>query len=356
MTLAVVLGTKAELIKTMPVMKELDKRKIDYWFIHTGQHSLGELLEDFDLKEPDFVIYAPPKKSSRFMGKLHKALLMWFILIPKIWRLLRKLKPKYVIYHGDTLSAAAAAVATKFSGANGVHLEAGLRSGSIFEPFPEEISRLICDYFSSILLAVSDLTEANLKKARYGRQVVKVGNTIVDSVKLCRALVTPKKGNYVVVNVHRHENIKSKIRLRKIIDILAAVNNKIIWPIHDNTKHQLIKFGLWEKLRQSNIEFSSLKTYPEFISLLAGCKYIITDGGSIQEESLALGKPCILLRKRTERPEGLDTGLNFLTGLDFNKALVAIRRIEAAPNVSSFKNPYGDGKSAELIVDYLLEK
>ncbi|HKZ49713.1 MAG TPA: UDP-N-acetylglucosamine 2-epimerase [Candidatus Nanoarchaeia archaeon] len=353
--IAIVLGTKAELIKTMPVMKELDKRKIPYSFIHTGQHSLGELLEDFKLKKPDVVLYEPPKLSSRFMVKTHKAIFWGMSLVPKIISALRKLKPKYVIYHGDTMSASAAAVASKLAGCKGVHLEAGLRSGSLLEPFPEEISRQICDSFSSVLLAVSDLTESTLRNEGRKGEIVKAGNTIVDSVKICLKLnkTKPKAKGYVVVNIHRHENIKSKERLVKIVGIIASVERNVIWPIHDNTKQQLIKFGLWEKLQKQNIELWPLISYIDFIHLLANCKYIITDGGSIQEESLSLRKPCILLRRRTERIEGLSTGLNFLTDLHSEKALGAINQIESGLKVKDFQNPYGNGDSAGIIVDYL---
>jgi len=353
--IAIVLGTKAELIKTMPVMKELDKRKIKYWFIHTGQHSLGDILKDFALRKPDFVLYEPPKQSSRFMVRLNKALLFWFVLIPKIWQLLTKLRPKYAIYHGDTLSAAAAAIASMFAGCRGVHLEAGLRSGSIFEPFPEEISRLICDRFSSVLLAVSDLTEKNLKNGFYVGKILKVGNTVVDSVRICLEL--PKSHNlgkdFVIVSIHRHENIKSKERLAKIVDIITSVKSNVVWPLHDNTRQQLVKFGLWKKLQRKNLLIMQPRSYKEFISMFSDAKYAVVDGGSIQEESLALKKPCILLRKRTERQEGLAIGINFLTGLDLNKAKEAIKIAEGGVVVKAFENPYGDGHSAEKIVDLL---
>ena len=355
--IAIVLGTKAELIKTMPVMKELDERKIPYWFIHTGQHPLSDVLKDFGLKLPDFVLYEPPKLSSRFMVKLNKALLFWFVLIPKIWQLLMRLRPEYVIYHGDTLSAAAAAVASKFAGRRGVHLEAGLRSGSIFEPFPEEISRIICDSFSSVLLAVSDLTEFNLKSGFYGGKIVKVGNTVVDSVRIC--LESPKFHNlgkdFVLVSIHRYENIISKERLAKIVDIITSVKSNVIWPLHDNTRQQLVKFGLWRKLQRKNMLIMQPRNYREFISLFSDAKYAVVDGGSIQEESLALKKPCILLRKRTERQEGLSTGLNFLTGLDLGRAKEAIQMAENGIFVKNFENPYGDGHSAEKIADFLLK-
>lgn len=356
---AFVLGTKAELIKCAPVMKEFEKRGIAYFFIHTGQHSLGDIISDFKLKRPDFVLYEPPKLSSRFMTKTRKALFWGLPLIFKIRKLLVRLKPKYVLYHGDTLSAATAAIATKLcKGPESVHLEAGLRSGSILEPFPEEISRQICDRFSDVLFAVSNLTESNLRKEKHRGKIIKVGNTIIDSVKICLGIYKYKRkyypNSYVLVNIHRHENIKSVDRLTKIVQIIEKINYPVVWPIHDNTKKQLIKFGLWNTLQKLNVHFSPLCPYIEFIQLLANSKYLVTDGGSIQEESLALKKPCILLRKRTERIEGLSTGINFLTNLDVENTVQLIKRIEQGIKVKNFENPYGNGGASAKIVDFLI--
>jgi UDP-N-acetylglucosamine 2-epimerase (non-hydrolysing) len=359
--IAIVLGTKAELIKTMPLIKELDRRGIDYKFIHTGQHSLGELCEDFDIRKPDIVLYEPPKLSSRFMVKTHKAVFWGLSLVPKIRKTLNKIKPDYVLYHGDTLSTAAAAIASSSlfgskKWLNG-HLEAGLRSGNMFEPFPEEISRRIADGCSDLLFAPSKLSMKNLKHLR-GKTYV-TGNTIIGSVIECIKIAKRRKlqvikGKYVVVNVHRHENIKSKARMEKIYEIIKAVGFPIIWPIHDNTKKQMIEFGLWDKFNQLNIKFSPLVKYIEFIWMINNSKYIITDGGSIQEESLVLKKPCVLLRERTERQEGLNTGLNFLTKLDLNYSKKVIKRIEASEvKVKNFVNPYGDENASKKIVEIL---
>ncbi|MEM2955019.1 MAG: UDP-N-acetylglucosamine 2-epimerase, partial [Candidatus Nanoarchaeia archaeon] len=138
--IAIVLGTKAELIKTMPLMRELEKRGIDYHFIHTGQHTIIDLVKDFGVKEPDTVLYEPPKLSSRFMVKTHKAIFWDIPLVFKIRNSLKKVKNlSYVLYHGDTMSTASASIASSnFLNLNkkweNVHLEAGLRSKDIFEP------------------------------------------------------------------------------------------------------------------------------------------------------------------------------------------------------------------------------
>ena len=351
--IAIIIGTKAELIKCAPIMLELQKRKHDYWFIHTGQHPLKKACKEFGVKKPDFILSKEPKISTKFWSKVSKHSILWSLsMIFKIRKLIRKLKPNYVIYHGDTMSSAMAAIASSKilnlrKKWKNVHLEAGLRSESLKEPFPEEISRRICDRFSDILLAVSERSKNNLKKEKQKGKIIKIGNTIIDSAlisyRIAKKKYKIKEKNYALVNFHRHENLKSKEKLTKMINILSAINIKIVWPIHDNTKHYLKKYNLFNKIKKNkNIKIMSLVNYFDFINMLANCKYLITDGGSIQEESLVFKKPCILLRERTERQEGLKTGINFLTKLNVNSTIELIKQIEKNKiKVRKFENPYG---------------
>jgi len=367
--IAIVIGTKAELIKCMPIMLELQKRKQDYWFIHTGQHPLGQACKEFGIKQPDFVLSKEPKKTTKFWSKINRISFFWCLLMVfKIRKIINKLKPKYVIYHGDTMSTSCAAIASSKILNLGkkwinVHLEAGLRSGSLFEPFPEEISRQISDRFSDLLLAVSNRSEKNLKRERkrfiFGR-IKKIGNTIIDSATIIYNKARKKKefkkskSEYVLINIHRHENLKEK-RLKEIVEILKAIKIKGIWPLHDNTAYYLKKYNLMKEVKKmKNIKITPLTNYFHFIFLLANCKYLITDGGSIQEESLIFKKPCILLRKKTERQEGFNTGINFLTKLEVQKTQKIIRMIEANKiKVKKFKNPYGKPGVSKKIVNIL---
>jgi UDP-N-acetylglucosamine 2-epimerase len=363
--IAIVIGTKAELIKCMPIMLELQKQKRDYWFIHTGQHPLGEACKDFGVKKPDFILSKEPKISTKFWSKINKLSIFWFLsMIFKIKKIIGRLKPKYVIYHGDTMSTAAASIGSSnllnnYKSWKNVHLEAGLRSGSMWEPFPEEISRKISDKFSDILLAVSDLTENILKKEFKNKRIIKIGNTIVDSSYICynqgKTKYKKEKEGYALINIHRHENIRDKKRMIQISKILKSVKIKSIWPLHDNTEYYLKKYNLMKDIHQiKNLTITPLMDYFNFISLLANCKYLITDGGSIQEESLVFKKPCILLRKRTERQEGLNTGLNFLTDLDVEETKKIINKIENnLLKIKNFKNPYGEPGVSKKIVEIL---
>uniref|UniRef100_A0A7C4JRK1 UDP-N-acetylglucosamine 2-epimerase (Non-hydrolyzing) n=1 Tax=Thermodesulfobacterium geofontis TaxID=1295609 RepID=A0A7C4JRK1_9BACT len=364
--IALVIGTKAELIKCIPVIKELEKRKMEYTIIHTGQHSLSTLILDFNIRKPDIVLHRPPKLSSRFMTKTQEAIFWGLNLIRRMRKIFDKLQPNYILFHGDTLTTASAAIASSnFFGRKkwkSAHLEAGLRSFNLFEPFPEEISRRIADRFSDVLFAPSDFCVENLKKEKVRGEIIKTGNTIVDVVFLSlkiakkRNLKRPKERKYVVVNIHRHENIKSRERMKKIVEIIKSISFPMYWPIHDNTKQQLVKFNLLNELKGRDIHFLPLLGYINFLWLMKNAYYLVTDGGSIQEESLVLRKPCILLRKETERQEGLKTGINFLTKLDVEYSKGIIKMLESSSfKVPKFKNPYGDGKSSKRIVEYLTE-
>jgi len=368
--IAIVIGTKAELIKCIPIMLELQKRNLNYTFISTGQHNLTKLSNELNVKNPDFILSKEPENTTKFWSRVNNNSFFWNILMVfKIKKLLRKIKPKYVIYHGDTMSSADAAIGSSrilnpFKKWKNVHLEAGLRSGSLSEPFPEEISRQICDKFSDTLFAVSDLTEKNLKNQfkNSKKEVIKTGNTVIDSAWIiyenAKKKFKKQKQGYVLINLHRHENLINKNRMIKIVEILKKTKIKGIWPLHENTKVFLEKYGLMSQVsNMKNIEITPLKDYEEFIFLLGNCKYLITDGGSIQEESLVFKKPCILLRNLTERQEGLNSGINFLTKLNVEEAGLIIRDIEKNKiKIKNFKNPYGEKGLSKQIVNYLLER
>ena len=362
--IAIIIGTKAELIKCMSLMRELEKIKKGYWFIHTGQHPLGKACEEFSVKKPDFILSPEPKISTKFWSKINRFSILWFLLmIFKIKNKIREIKPKYVIYHGDTMSTAAASIGSSRmlnsrKKWKNVHLEAGLRSGSIWEPFPEEISRQISDRFSDILFAVSKRSENNLTKLK-GKKIINTGNTIVDSAQIAYEIGKKKKikipKEYALINIHRHENLRSRKRMASIVEILKLIKVRAIWPLHDNTEYHLKKYGLMESIKKiKNIEITELTNYPKFIFLIANCKYLVTDGGSIQEESLVFKKPCVILRKRTERQEGLSTGINFLVGVNVSLASSVIKAIEEGKvKAKNFVNPYGKPGLSKNILNIL---
>lgn len=363
--IAIIIGTRAELIKVFPVMIELKKEKIPYYFIHTGQHNLGDLCERLDVKKPDIVLTKEPEKSSKFNSNQFKAIAWNIKLISKIKNALKNsVGIKYVLYHGDTMTTATASIATSrvlnpMKKYKNVHLEAGLRSFNMKEPFPEEISRRIAGRFSDVLFAVSDKAESNLPGKR--KKVIKVGNTILDSADLALKIAKKKKvkplhkGKFALITVHRHENLKSKKRMEKIVEILSSLKIPSFFSMHDNTKHKLKEYGLYEKLlRNKNIKIIEPVDYPSFIYQISKCSLIICDGGSMQEESLIFKKPCIILREHTERQEGLKTNFQFLSKLNVEKSKEKIKEFLSSKfKIKPFENPYGKKGVSKKIVENL---
>ena len=367
--IAIVIGTKAELIKCMPIMRELNKRNLDYWFIHTGQHPLSEMCKYFGVKEPDVILTKEPDIETKLKSKVDKNSIKWsWDIIWKIRKAVRTIKPEFVINHSDTISTVAASIGSSKILNPGkkwksVHLEAGLRSGSFFEPFPEEISRRIAEICSDVFFAVSKKRYNFLKKRHPEKIVVHTGNSMIDAtlemIKEAKKMKFKKeRGEYAIVNMHRYENLRSRERMKKIVNILKRLKIKTIWTLHHNTEKSLKRFGLFGEIKKNlNIKMMPLLPYyQEFLFKLSTAKFVITDGGGIQEECLVFKRPCIILRKRTEREEGLDTGLQFLSKLDVKKTIEVIRKMERGKiNIKDYKNPYGEAGVSKKMVDFFEE-
>jgi len=350
------IGTRAELIKTFPVLKRMD----EYVLIHTGQHSLGNLLDLLNVKEPDRVLTPPPTDTTKFYMNAPRATFWSLGVMNRIRKAVKEVRADRLVYHGDTMTTASSALAARLAGVEGVHLEAGLRSGSIWEPFPEEISRKVADRFSGLLLAVSKGTEENLKKANIKGKIVTTGNTIIDSAleafRMGKGLVDIPDGEYAVVTAHRHENLRSRERMEALVEIVRNVPIDTYFFVHDNTVAALKRFGLFKPLARK-VKLARLSNYITFIQWLAGARLVLTDGGSVQEESLVFRKPCILLRKRTERTEALETGINFLTGMNVKYALRKMDEVlDEDWKPPRFHNPYGERGVSKKVVKTIQEE
>ena len=364
--IVIIIGTKAELIKTASLMLELEKQNKKYIFVNTGQHNLTKDCKDFGIRVPDIILSEEPKKGTKFLSNINKFSILWsFSMILKIRKLLRRIKNvSFVLVHSDTMSTVVAAIAASSLLNPGrkwkiVHLESGLRSGSLREPFPEEIARKIGDKFSDILIAVSKEAENNLKKERAHGRILLLGNIAIDSTLATfeRAKKEHKKitGSYALVNVHRHENLRSRKRMTKIVSIVSKIPIKTYWPLHDGTIYYLKKYGLLNILKDNkNIVLSGLVSYSKFTNMLVHSKILLVDGGSIQEESLIFKKPCLLLRMKTERQEGFKTGINFLTELNMEKTKKIIDYIlDKNFKIPDIENPYGGKGASKKVADIL---
>ncbi len=309
----IILGTKAQLIKMAPLMVALKERRIDYVYISTGQHkeTMHELHQNFDIREPDIRLYNGEDITGVFQMALWSVRILTKILVNKKL-LLKDNREGIVLVHGDTFSTLLGALLGKLLRLKVAHIESGLRSFNIFHPFPEEITRILTFSLTDYYFCPGDWAVSNLQKYR-GYKINTTLNTLYDSLKLAvanedRIKVDIPQVPYAIATIHRYENIFHEDKLKKVVDILLRVSEKIkiLFILHPPTKKNMHRFGLYDLLdKNKNIELRPRYDYFEFIKLMRHSEFIISDGGSNQEESYYMGHPCLLLRKATERIEGL---------------------------------------------------
>ena len=349
MTIAIVLGTRAELIKMSPIIKELEKNKIKYVYIHTGQHNISDLLNELNLKNPDIILENPKIKRGRFSSIVSAVLwnIKKFFLIRKH---LKKIKPNLVLVHGDTMTTATATLSAKSLGYLVGHVEAGIRSNNIKEPWPEELSRRITDKFADYLFAPTLMSYRYLKRKYPNKKIFYTGNTNIDVLQENIKKIKKKKSeDYVFVKLHRQENIKSKKRLREFIKLLNDIpfTKKLILTY--NTKNQLKKYNLLDELNKvKNLEILDELSYLKFLSIFSNANVILTDGGGETEEASYLRIPCANFRDFSERKEATLLGFNIYTR-DIKKLKDYVIN-NFNKKIQNIPCPFGDGKAAEKIV------
>lgn len=305
------IGTKAQLIKMAPIMRTLRERNIPYNFIHSGQHqeTMSDILEDFGLPGPDsFVVDGPDIKVKAQVPK-------WIYLCEKrtrpssdCWAGRSKGCGDIVLVHGDTLSTLLGALAAKRMGFKCGHIESGLRSFNIFHPFPEELVRLVTFRLADVLYCPDEASISNV--GSYGKRVVNTqGNTMFDATRLAATMGRKANcSNYGIVSIHRYENIFYTDRFEWIVERVIEVSrdHKVLFIMHPPTEQRLRRTGLYERLEaEQGVELRKRLSYFEFAGVLSQARFLITDGGSNQEESSYLGLPCLVMRKSTEREEGI---------------------------------------------------
>ncbi|MDP4010204.1 MAG: UDP-N-acetylglucosamine 2-epimerase [Candidatus Shapirobacteria bacterium] len=356
--LYIIIGTKAQLIKMAPIMIELKKRKIDYTYISTGQHqeTIKDLISTFQIKKPDHTLY-----QGRDITKIWQMLIWSIGCIKNVLINRKKYFPKkngIVLVHGDTYSTVLGAIIGKICQQKVAYVEAGLRSFDIFNPFPEEIFRLITSQLADIHFCPGDFAYKNSQRYK-GIKINTQINTLYDSLKLViknlnKIEVDIPQESYCIVSIHRFENIFNKKVFSKIIGQIEFISKskKVLFILHKPTKEKLIEYGLLVKLEDNqNIELRPRYDYFRFIKLLNSADFIVTDGGSNQEECYYLGKPCLLMRKTTERKEGI--GSNVLVSNYRNKIIKKF-----ILNIYSKQNKFIKHKSSpsEVIVNSIHQK
>jgi UDP-N-acetylglucosamine 2-epimerase (non-hydrolysing) len=352
--IAIVLGTRPEIIKMAPVIRECQSRKIPFTLIHTGQHYTYEMdrvfFNELDLPHPahnlDVGSGTHAEQTAKIMVGVERALLAQ--------------RPGVVLVQGDTNTVLGASVATTKLHIPLGHVEAGLRSFDRL--MPEEINREIADHLADFLFAPTETARANLLHEGLPVERIHVtGNTIVDAVLQNRAIsekksriltaLQLKKKQYFLVTAHREENVDNRGKLEGILGGLTSVQEEydlpVIFPVHPRTRKRIHEFGLQGSL--GNVQLIDPLGFLEFLSLEANARVALTDSGGVQEETCILGTPCVTLRENTERPETVQVGANCLAGTTRERILQAVQVMSAVRR--KWINPFGDGKAAARILD-----
>lgn len=353
-----VVGARPNFIKMAPIVEELQRRKNDFsqLLVHTGQH-YNELMSDaffrdLSLPEPDINLEVGSSshadQTARVMIAFEKVLV--------------EHRPDWVVVVGDVNSTLACALVASKHLIRVAHVEAGLRSFD--RTMPEEINRLLTDQVSDLLLTPSSDADANLLREGIDpRRIVRVGNVMIDTLfkhmdkaagmRVVHALgLTP--GNFAVLTLHRPANVDDEYVLKGIFTALAKISETlpIIFPAHPRTQARIRDFGI--EVSQG-VKLIEPLGYIDFLSLWSKSRMVLTDSGGLQEETTALGIPCLTLRDNTERPITIDQGTNRLVGTHPVRILLAVSDLlNAGPTIRPRIPDLWDGHSAARIVDALM--
>ena len=356
-----VFGTRPEAIKMAPLVKELEKRpNIKSIVCLTAQHRdmLDQVIEIFKIKpDYDLNIMKPNQTLSGITTEV----------ITGIDDVIKKEKPDVILVHGDTTTAMAAALAAMNNQVRVGHVEAGLRTYDKNSPFPEEMNRQIIDRIADFLFAPTEESKQNLldSKININQKITVTGNTAIDALKITvlkdytdENLEWAKGSRLILLTAHRRENIGKPME-----QIFTAINQitekfpdvKVIYPVHLNPKVREIanaKFANNERVKL----IESLDVL-EFHNYMEKAYLIMSDSGGVQEEAPSLGKPVLVLRDTTERPEGIKAGTLKLVGVEteniYNQCSELLTNKESYGKMAQAKNPYGDGFASKYIVDEL---
>lgn len=319
----VILGTKAQMVKMAPLMRLLESERGGYNFIFTGQHkdTIDDIRNNFSIKAPDYYLYEGREVVSVF-GSVYWLFSVLFNAIFHSRKVFKGDKNGVVLVHGDTISTAIGAIIGKLLGHRVGHIESGLRSFNVFHPFPEELTRLLVFNLSDYYFCPGEWAVNNVASYR-GCKIDTKFNTQMDAVKDCwnrNEHLNEAYGlsRYCVVSTHRFENWSSKRNANNIFNLIELIASEVpvIFVMHPFTMKKLNKYGLLDQLRQNaNIIIRKRSDFYSFINLVSQSEFVVTDGGSNQEECAYLGKPCLLLRKASERREGINENV-VLSGFD----------------------------------------
>jgi UDP-N-acetylglucosamine 2-epimerase (non-hydrolysing) len=310
-----VIGTRAQLFKMTPIMLECEKRGLEWRWVYAAQHkeTFKQTLDFFGLPQADYTIVNWDTEA-RTMGKMGYWFMKMLLALPKSKKILAGYtgKQHIVLTHGDTTTTFLGALIGKLTRTHVMHVESGLRSFNLFNPFPEEINRLITFRLSDYYACPGDWALKNVSKYK-GVKINTKENTQMDVLRfglknIHKATIKLPTSKYVVLSSHRYENVFKKERFEKIIAIaeLVAEKYKVLIPLHPVTEGQIDKLHFRKRLESNkNIILTPRLEYENYLKAIYNAEFVMTDGGGNQEELYHLGKPTLLLRDETERQEGL---------------------------------------------------
>lgn len=356
-SLSIILGTRPEIIKMSPVIRDCERRGLDYFILHTGQHYSYNMdsvfFEQLGLPEAKYNLEAGSGAHGEQTGKM----------MAGIEKVLMEEKPDAVLVQGDTNTVLAGALAAVKLGIKAGHVEAGLRSYD--RRMPEEINRVLADHCSDYLFAPTEKArKILLREGIPENRIFVTGNTIVDAVhqnlKIANERNTLEKvdiepDGYFLITAHRQENVDDPVRFAGMLKGLETLskefNTPVIYPIHPRSRKRIQEFGI---KTNGSIRLIDPVDFLDFLQLESNARLVLTDSGGVQEETCILGVPCVTLRDNTERPETVEAGSNMLAGTEPGMILKCTREMLLRSN--GWRNPFGDGKAAERISEILTNR
>jgi UDP-N-acetylglucosamine 2-epimerase (non-hydrolysing) len=366
----IVIGTRPGIIMFSPIIRELERRKLNFFIIHTGQHYSYNMdckfFEDLKLKGPQY------RLDTVQYCKLHGE--QTAEMLKGCEHVLLKERPKIVLAGGDANTNLAGALAARKLHISVGHVEAGERSGDW--RMPEEHNRVMIDHISEYLFTTNEKGKENLVRDNVKGQIFVTGNPIVDAAYQNLEIALKKQigieglwnkkkeegddsQRYCLATIHREENVDYRENLAGVLEGLnfAAKESKIkvVLFAHPRTLERIKQFGLDKKMEEdNNIKIEKGVGYLRFLNFLSRATLVLTDSGGVQQEACILKTPCVTLRENTEWVETLDMGCNILAGTNperISKAAQKMMKVER-----DWKNPFGDGKAAEKIVKIIISK
>ena len=358
-----IFGTRPEAIKMAPLVKELEERKeIKSIVCVTAQHRemLDQVLDVFKII-PDYDLNI--MKQGQTLSEITSRVLLG------LEEIIQKEKPNIILVHGDTTTTFAGALAAFYNQVDIGHVEAGLRTWNKYSPFPEEMNRQMVDCMTDMYFAPTNVSKDNLLKENISENKIYItGNTAIDAMKTTitnnynhEVLDWVGEDRMILLTAHRRENLGEPMRhifkaIKRIVEEYPDV--KVVYPIHLNPKVREVANEVFNNI--DRVKLIEPLEVIDFHNFQNKSYLILTDSGGIQEEAPSLGKPVLVLRDTTERPEGIEAGTLKLVGTDEDIIYQETKKLLDDQNeyekMSKASNPYGDGHASERIVDAIIKK